>query len=429
LVLPKALKDLKDQAWNNRQAFRSVAALSGGNTLSAILGVLGSLLVARFIGPEVNGLYRSFTIPMMYLTFLHLGTFDGLWRQIPFYTGQGKPEKVEALASSAGAWNVIASSAVSVGFLICALYSLWNHDWYGVVGWSTQALLCWGVLYSGYVSAIYRTLSEFISLARIQLMQSVMNFVLIILLPFLQFFGLCIRAAVSTVAGVWLLHDSRPLKVRYKLDLKALGEVLKVGLPLSLWGNLNTSIWVAAENSLILYFGGVTHLGLFTAAYALREGINIVPIAINQVLMPRIVEGFARDESVRNANAKTAWLTVALTAAMTLIILVLMLLLDELVPILIPKYVEGLPLMRLCLWFGVVQTAALPLNTLFATGKSWLFGRGVLAGMLAFLVSAYLLTPSLGGPIAVVTGSLIGRAVRTIAAYVDIFLLIRREAR
>jgi hypothetical protein len=58
---------------------------------------VGGILVARFIGPEINGQFRLFTIPLMYLTFLHLGTFDGLHRQIPFFIGRQQSDHVKKL--------------------------------------------------------------------------------------------------------------------------------------------------------------------------------------------------------------------------------------------------------------------------------------------------------------------------------------------
>jgi O-antigen/teichoic acid export membrane protein len=420
---------LRTKIANNRQAFRSVAALSGGNLIASLLGVLGGLLAARFVGPEETGLFRSFTIPLMYLAFLHLGTFDGLWRQIPYYMGKKMPEKIEAIASSAGAWNILVSIVISLGFFVYGLYSWWHHDFYGVVGWLSQAVCCWGIFYGGYVGATYRTLNHFVALARIQLVQTIVSFGMVFLLPFLGFYGFCIRSASASAAGVWLFHRNRPLKIPYRLDTKALSEVVKIGLPLSFWGSINTSIWTATESALMLYLGGVTGLGLFAAATLLREGINILPQAVNQVMLPRVVEGFARDESIRNANARTVWLTAGLTGSMVLIILVFSYLIDFLVPVAIPKYIDGIPLMKICLWFAVIQTASLPLNTLFATGRSWLFGRGIIVGLVVFTLAAFFLAPAFGGVLAVALGSLLGRTARTIAAYGEIYLLVRREVR
>ena len=72
--------------------------------------------------------------------------------------------------------------------------------------------------------------------------------------------------------------------------------------------------------------------------------------------------------------------------------------------------------MKVCLWFAVIHAASLPLNTLFATGRSWTVGRGVILGWIVFPAATLLLMPSVGGVIAVALGSLAGRTVRTLAA-------------
>ena len=392
-----------------------------------MLTAIGGLLVARFLGPEETGAFRAFTIPLTYLIFLHLGTWDGLWRQIPYYIGKEMPERVEALASSAGAFNLFVSVGVSFGFICCAVYSLVHYDFYGVFGWLSQAFFCWGVFYGGYLTSTYRTLNHFVTLARIQVVQAVLTFGMVFILPFLKFYGLCARAAFPSFLAVWFFHRQRPLKVSYRFDTKALRELIKIGLPFSFWGNLETSIWIATESALVLSLSGVSALGLFSVAAVIRGAANALPMSTLQVLMPRVVTNLARDGSVRNANERVIWLTAGLMGFMILLVVTGSWLLDLFVPYFIPKYIAGIPVMKVCLWFSVVQAAFLPMNTLFATGRSWLYGRSVIAGLVIFPLATYLLYPVIGGLLAVAVGSLLGRAARTLAAYVDLIVLTRRE--
>ena len=359
-------------------------ALLGSNITSSVLAAIGGLLVARFLGPEETGSFRAFTIPLTYLMFLHLGTNDGLWRQIPYYVGKEMPERVDALASAAGAFNLFMSVVVSCGFICCATYSLAHHDLYGVFGWLSQAFVCWEVFYGSYLTSTYRTLNHFVTLARIQVAQTILTFGMVFLLPFLRFYGLCARAAFPSFLAVWLYHRNRPLKVTYRFDTKALSELIKIGLPFSFWGNLYTSAWFATESALILSLSGVTALGLFSVAYALRSAMNSLPMVVWQVLTPRVVTAFARDGSVRNANARIIWVTAGLMGFMILLACAGSFLLDIFVPHLIPKYVAGIPVMKVCLWFSVVEAAYLPINTLFATGRPWLYGRSVIVGIVVF---------------------------------------------
>jgi O-antigen/teichoic acid export membrane protein len=198
-------------------------------------------------------------------------------------------------------------------------------------------------------------------------------------------------------------------------------------MPLCFWGTLNSSLWVAAEYSLLLHYGGVKAVGLFAVAVIMRESLSILPQSVNQVFMPRAVESYAREGGVGSAAKVTFMVAGLLTFFMVLVVLVFSVLLNYLVPLCIPKYIDGLPLMKACLCLGVIQAASLPLNGLVATGRSWLFGKGILAGLILFPLAVYLLTPHIGGILAVAVGSLLGRLGRTVVAYFDLFMLMRQE--
>ena len=428
-IFRKRLSDVRARISRNGQTIRSIMAVLGSNITSSMLSAIGGLLVARFLGPEEVGSFRAFTIPLTYLAFLSLGTSDGLQRQIPYYVGKEMPEQVDALASAAGAFNLLMSVAVSCGFICCAAYSLAHHDLYGVFGWLSQVFVCWGGFYGSYLACTYRTLNHFVTLAKIRMIEAILTFGMVFLLPFMRFYGLCARVAFPSFLGVWLFHRNRPLKVAYRFDIKTLGELVKIGLQYSFWGNLYFSAWFATESALILSLSGVTALGLFSVAYGLRSAMNSLPSAVWEVLAPRIVTSFARDGSVRNSNARIMWATAGLTGFMILLACAGSFLLDIFVPHFLPKYVAGIPVMKVILWFPVVQAAYIPTTTLFATGKPWLLGRSVIVGAVVFALASYLLLSMIGGLLAVAVGSLLGRAARTLAAYLDLVILMRREKR
>ena len=427
-IFRKRLTDVRSRISRSRLIIRSVLALLGSNITSSVLGVIGGLLVARFLGPEVTGPFRAYTIPLAYLMFFDFGINDGLWRQIPYYVGKAMPERVDGLASAVGAFVLFLSVIFSFGFVCCATYSLLHQDLYGFAGWLSQAFFCWAVFYGSYLNSTYRTLNHFVTMARIQVVESLLNFGMVFLLPFLRFYGLCARAALPSILALWLFHRKRPLKVAYRFNAKDLSEVIKTGFLFSVWGTLYTSAWVATESALILSLSGATALGLFSVAYAVRGAMSILPTAMWQVLTPRVVTALVRDGSVHSANTRIIWVTAGLTGLMILLAWAGSFFLDIFVPYVIPKYVAGIPVMKVCLWFSVVEAAFLPMNVLFATGRSWLYGRSVIAGIVVFPLATYLLLPTLGGLLAVAVGSLLGRTARTLAAYMDLVLLTRREA-
>lgn len=421
-------RPLTDRLARHHGSIRSIAAIVGGNATAAAVAAVGGLLTARFVGPETAGEFRSFTIPLMYLVFLHLGTFDGLYRQIPLYIGKERRDLVEAAASSAGAWNAVVSLVISAAFILLAGRSVALGDLHGALGWAAQGVLTWGVLYGGFLGATYRTVDHFVALSRIQTLQSILSFAFVFTLPVLGFYGLCLRSAIPSFVGTWLFHRARPIKVPLELNRKPFLDIVRVGLPFCFWGSLYTSLWMALENTLVLALGGAKGLGLFAVAVVLREGICIIPQAVHQVLTPRIIQAYGRDGRLAAAQSLAYRVVPWLTLGMTALVMAASWLLDLLVPVLIPRYADGLLLMKVSLWLGVVQAFSLPINSVIATGKSWSYGRGILGGVFAFPLATYLLAPHVGGVVAVAAGSLVGRVVRTAIGYRDLANLRNREA-
>ena len=379
--------------------------------------------MARFLGPEETGLFKSFTIPLTYMTFLHLGTFDGLWRQIPYYLEKKNYLKVDNLAATAGYWNLIVSITVSLIFFLIAVYSLIAKDVYGFFGWISQSICCWGVFYGGYLGATYRTLSHFVVLAKINLIQSVLNFLMVFLLPFFKFYGLCFRSFFPVIVGLLLCHIKKPLNVKYLFNVKEFQEIVKVGLPFSFWGSLYTSIWFAVESTLMLYFGGLTGLGYFSVAVAMREGMNVLPMAVYQVLSPKIVAAFSRDGNINSSITYCFKITIFLVCFMSVSVFFVSLFIELIVPLAIPKYIHGLDLMKLCLLFSVVQSASIPSNLLFAENNHYSFGKGIFIGLLIFLIMSLIFVNFMSPIIGIALASLLGRSARVLSVYYELYLI------
>ncbi len=103
------------------KTIHTIAVFATGNMVAMLLGVVGSLVQARYVVPEDMGVLRTFGIIMGYLTFLHLGVFDGLQREIPLQLGRGNQAKAERAASACLAWITFISLANSALFLALAV--------------------------------------------------------------------------------------------------------------------------------------------------------------------------------------------------------------------------------------------------------------------------------------------------------------------
>ncbi len=412
---------------NNDKILKSIFSFGAGNLASSVLGMVGGILTARYISPEINGQFRTFTIPIMYAACLHLGTFQGIQREIPYYSGRNQLDKVNKIASVAGAWNVAVAALVSFIFFAFALRSIFLDNKLAAAGWAVQAVACWNTYYGLYLGNTYRTANNFVTVARITLITSLLTFALVFTIPFFNFYGLCLRLALPAILSLWLYHRNRPLRIPLQFHYATFKELIKIGAPLYFWIALKNPLWKAVESSLMLYLAGAKGLGLFSIAIICSSSISVLPQAIFQVLKPRIAESYGQNKNISSELRQYILIALVLAVGMSIIVVIVSYMIDYFVPIIIPKYIDGIQLIKIYSWLAVIHALSLPLNGLFATGKSWLIGKGTLAGLIAFPVSVFLFIPSTGGMLAVAIGSLIGNFAWLAVGYIDVVKLIRQE--
>ena len=149
-----------------------IVGFASANLLATIFSMFGAILQARYATPLELGMFKSYGLAVSYLTFLHLGTFDGLHRELPFYIGRGDRAKAVNMAAVVQGWILFVCSMCSLVFLALAAWSAIHLNWLSCAAWITQMLNIFSVLYVGYLSATYRTNHDFIHLSKANLAAS-----------------------------------------------------------------------------------------------------------------------------------------------------------------------------------------------------------------------------------------------------------------
>ena len=206
------------------KTIRVVSAFAGGNLVGAALLGAGTLVQARFVGPEVMGVFQTFAMIMGYLAFLHMGVFDGLQRELPLRLGRGDQEGAERASAACLFWIVLASAACSVGFMALAVLATARGDWISVGGWLCSIVVVTSTLYGGYLIATYRTTHHFVRLSTINMVKGVVSTLALAPLPWLLYYGVCLRSAVGPIVHTFVLHRERPMPVRRNSSGRTFGR-------------------------------------------------------------------------------------------------------------------------------------------------------------------------------------------------------------
>jgi O-antigen/teichoic acid export membrane protein len=414
-------------ALRQSKTVRTIAVFATGNMVAMLLGVVGSLVQARYVAPEDMGIFRTFGILIGYLTFLHLGVFDGLQREIPLQLGRENRPKAEQAASACLSWITVITVAGVVLFLAMAVKAACFHEWMQFWGWLAYLPMIVMTFYGGYLGTTFRTGHQFVTYSNANVIQAVVSTLVLPLLPFLGYYGACLRIAAGSLTNLLLLHRWRPMKVLPRLDWPNFWEIIRVGLPLAGTGYVATALWTSVEGSLMLEFFGLKVLGLYTAAVFVRTVVVLVAQNMNQVLTVKICEQYGRTNRFENClRLIFKPLMLAVLASIPLIA-VGWFVLPWAIGLLIPKYVEAISmsqLMLLTLPLIFVQI----IRAIFRAAGRWIdcaISDGV--GLPAFIGCFFLLYRMNFGPLSVVIGSILGLSASLLVSCVLLRRLILRE--
>jgi O-antigen/teichoic acid export membrane protein len=275
-----------------------VGHMVGANLASMVLSLVGGFLQARLLAPAILGLFNGIGLALRYAPFLQLGVLDGLYRELPYHIGRGDRQRAEALASVAQGWALIVGSVYAIALLGVGGWHLAHGRSWMAAGWSSNAILALVFYYKTYyLQLTYRTAQDFSRLALVAVVESMASVVLLILVAWLNFYGLCLRALLVGALGTGMLFLWRPIRVRPTWNVGHLKHLLLVGLPIFSVGQ-TYSWWSVLDSTLVLKFAGLEGMGLYAMVTMANAAIEFIPSASSQVLYPRMAEEYGKALSV-----------------------------------------------------------------------------------------------------------------------------------
>jgi O-antigen/teichoic acid export membrane protein len=364
-----------------------------------LLRLGGSVLQARCVAPSTLGLFNGIGLVIGYTPLFHLGILDGLNRELPRYVGKGDQQHAKDLAAAAQAWAIAVGTILGVALLMVAGWQLAHGKFMLAFGWLTNAITAFLYLYTGYLQMTYRTSQDFARLALVGVLGNAVALVLVVLVAFLNFYGLCLRAIIVSVLSVLLLYYSRPLRVGPRWNLGHLKHLLTIGAPI-LGVNYLYAFWGLLNATLVLRFMGTEGMGLYAIVAMASSSFELLPNAVEQVLYPRMSEQFGRTNQVHDLGAiwhKPMLLTVVAMVPMTVLSWWLA---EPVVRWVAPAYVGAVPAIQWSLLLPLASSFA-PVGSFFNVVRrqdlyvtAILLGMVVYGGSLCWLIRDHALLPA-----------------------------------
>lgn len=373
---------------------KSAVALTGGRFFNLGVSLVLLLIQSRFIGPEITGVCQSYSIPIGYLWILTMGVPSALARELPYYLARGEREKAMQLTQTAQSYSIIVGAVCAAGFLVLSIRALLLGNYLDAVGWAFQIIAGFLVIYSSYIQTLFRTNSEFVTIAKsntINALGNIVFFPLIFLNPYL---GIWSRYAAGSLASNIYLFIKRPFKLGYGLNFGHLKQLATFGVPLIAIGYIESSLWTSTQFTLIFKMGGETYLGLFTFINSILAALLVIPNAVAEILRPRFAAVYGKTDGDVAKTLAIAYKPLAAALVVSILAILLgWLVLDDIIVWLLPKYVGAIPALGFALLLVPIMTVRCVKyifvvtknmrHNLIATVPGYLLGSALLYSLLS----------------------------------------------
>ena len=412
---------------SRRSVLFLAGSLSGGNLVAMAMRLAGGILLGRLVAPGTLGLFAGIGLVLGYTSIAQMGVLNGVNRELPYHIGRGNVARAHELAAAGQAWALASGGVVSVCLLAVAAWQLVQGDLQQAAGWATNAILAMFSFYgnNGYLSITFRTSSEFVRLARVNVVEAAASIAALILVAAFGFYGLCLRVIVAGATSTALLFRWRPVRVRPHWSRSNLRHLFLIGAPIYAVGQVH-GLWTSVINStLVLNFTGTEGMGLYAMVALGITALEVVPAALAQVLYPRMAQEYGAGRDTRHLVRISIKPILATSAGLAVVAAVGWFAVEPAVRFLIPQYVGAVPAMQWSLLLPVVSSFQ-PLVSVFnVVGRQDMYLAAVGCGIAAYVVALLVLRPD-ANLTAFPQAMLVGRTVFTIVSYL---LVVRLQGR
>jgi O-antigen/teichoic acid export membrane protein len=317
--------------------------------MTQAIGVVTSLALRKFLLPESMGVWTTVMLVVNYALFAELGIFTAVQVRIPFLRGQDDYHKIESLRNMAFTLAAVLSFLALVLFFLASWWLKSRYPESVIAGIRMAPFIISGTLVYNLYVTLLRADKLFGLLSRLIVFNAAAMCVLVLLCAgsFKEqgvYWAAFLAAAVSCAYA--------QLKVRYRVSWefkpREYWALLKIGFPIIAGGVLYTLL-ISIDKLVIINMIGPRELGFYSIALLAFTYVNAFPKILSTVIFPRMQEEFGRVQCRKSMIPYVTGPALIGAVFYPVILVCVYYGLPVVVHYLLPKYIPGIPSMKIIL--------------------------------------------------------------------------------
>jgi O-antigen/teichoic acid export membrane protein len=280
--------------------------------------------------------------------------------------GQNNKDRALDLRSTAITLTAIPSVLSFLLYILAAAYYFLSESYTLALVFGTYSIIgAFHLLNTQFLPTLFRTNSDFNVFSRINLYIGVVNLLSVLIVFWLGFKGLLIRAVLLSVIqfSLFMTNLTVPLQFNFSFNYQNAKDLFKIGIPIFIVGQIGP-LWMTISNNVLIEKLGTKQFGLFALSTIVLTSFSIIPRSFSQVIYPRMASMYGANISVSEIVKKNIRPAFFQFILVLIIAILSSLSLPYIVPALLPKYSSGIEAAQWMLFVPVVYSMGV-MNNLF----------------------------------------------------------------
>lgn len=327
----------------HKKVIRDYFSIAGVSFFLQPIAIIKGFVIANVLGPADYGILKTVELIQMLNKFGNLGFKTVANREMSNAIGEGDEDTLVKVRNTNYTAEIILSFILFFIGIISSFF-ISNIKIGLLVGLASTSLLI------SKIEALLKTESaiqkEFQLLSRVTFYTGLIVAVLVmILVSFLKVYAIFLVNIIAFSVGCYLLRKNLSFPFRFKIDKKVLKYSIKIGIPFTI-ATLSLGLYKYSERLLLVDFLGKVALGYFSFAMMVSNSLSILFKASIKVRLQDIWQ-LVGSQKFERLNKMVIKESLILTVISILIIPVIWIAIDFTVPLILPKYVDAIPIVRI----------------------------------------------------------------------------------
>jgi len=327
-----------------KRLLHDATLFSASLLLSRLLLSIRGIIIPKFLGPNLYGIYNGLLILPDFLDHFHFGSLSALKREIPFCYGKNdfiQAQRIRNLVFSQYMGTVL----ISTFFIFCVV-TFFLSDRYSPLFIHVLWLVCPLIILQSFVDAylenLLRTDNRFDILSRSEIFKSLVGFlIMLFLIWFWHLYGLIASMILATSLKGIYIYFKTDYHFSLVWDFKELKRLLRIGFPI-IFGLILLTFFNSLDRILILRYLDTQQLGYYALGLTFSKFLLIIQNGVYSVLEPNIYRLYGETGEVGDLK-KIVWEPILIMSFLYPLILGLAyLVVPYVIRIFLPNYLPSL---------------------------------------------------------------------------------------